>query len=203
MVFASRFVKMTRSIFIVLAVGFLFSSRTLVAKPSDETTQIWKFPSKDGVTQISLTSFKGEGYASLGIWSEGGAHPSMKEEAVFFDQVLGSLPQGVSLDRLSFIQLRLQEPDVLKQVAGYAAQSKKWRPALKSKSVPEVYGLITDFLNKSNAYADLNTTFVKHGLMIHVAGVEKVNVQDFSKSGASCPPATNCQGLLVPSDAQV
>jgi hypothetical protein len=70
-------------------------------------------------------------------------------------------------------------------------------------SVPVLYPLVTEFLNESGAYKEWESAFRSHGLILTIAGVEKVMMEPFSKSGVKCPSRMKCENLRVPCDAMV
>jgi hypothetical protein len=190
---------------LILSACLTASSRAIADEP--ELEKIWKFQGKQGVIEIRLTRFinsDGAKPTSLEIGSSNGGPSSVVEEAAFLAKVLDEMPSaGVSPQSLVWISFRLLEPEAVGRVAIYAASSKRWRRALKTKSVASVYPLVTRFLNESGAYQEWDMVFRNHDLGLKVAGVEKVIMEPFSRSGATCPEATDCSHLLVPSDALV
>jgi hypothetical protein len=88
-------------------------------------------------------------------------------------------------------------------VAQKAALSTQWRPALKTMSPRVFCPLVTAFLNEGGAYQEWNPVFEKYGLRLKVAGVEKVMLEPFSATKATCPAGANCAHLRVPADALI
>lgn len=165
----------------------------------------WSFQGSEGVVEIKLIRFADKkGPTSLHIYSTDGMPRSAAEEAGFLTSVLDSLPkEGVSALSLDFVSLRLQEKDAISRVATYAALSKSWRDALKTKNLSVVYSLVTSFLNDSGAYKEWDSVFRLRGLTLRVAGVEEVIMEPFSQTQTKCPLSANCKNLLVPSDALI
>jgi hypothetical protein len=191
----------------LLVISTLFAASFQAVADEPETQKTWKFQGKQGAVEIKLTRFvhsNGTKATSLSIYSPNGAPRSVAEEAEFLAKVLDDLPNtGINAQSLGWISFRFNEPEAVEKVAAYAASSKQWRGALKTKNMSVVYSLVTSFLNESGAYKEWASAFRSHGLDVKVAGVEKVIMEPFSKAGASCPPATNCSNLLVPTDALV
>jgi hypothetical protein len=167
----------------------------------------WDFHGGAGAVEIRLTSYlneRGLRYANLELYSLNGATLSTAEEAQFLSTVLDDIPQtGIKFESLGWISFRSSEPDAVATVASFAALSPKWRPAVKSRSTPAVYSLVTAFLNDSGAYQDWDRVFRLHGFTVKVVGVEKVILQPFPQTQARCPPLADCAHLLVPVDALV
>jgi hypothetical protein len=190
-------------LFVLAVLGTALQS--LAQEP--ETQKTWRFQGKAGVVEIKLTRFvdpDGTKPTSLHIYSPNGGPRSVTEEAEFLAKVLDDLPStGVDAQSLDWISFRFNEPEAVRKVAAYAASSKQWRGALKTKSVSVAYPLVTSFLNESGAYKEWDRVFRSHGLTLKVAGVEEVIMEPFSQAGASCPQATDCSNLLVPKDALV
>jgi hypothetical protein len=172
-----------------------------------EIEKTWRFQGKTSAVEIKLTRYVQEGgkkATSLAIYSTDGGQRSVPEEGEFLSKVLGDLPDmGISPQSLDWISFQFYEPEAIRKVAAYAASSKQWRAALETRSAATIYPLVTSFLNDSGAYQDWNSVFASHGLKLKVAGVEKVGMESFSKSGANCPVDANCDHLLVPSSASV
>jgi len=166
----------------------------------------WNFEGKAGAVNIRLTRAAGSAGKTatvLHIYSPNGTPRSVAEEAGFLAKVLDDLPNaGISAESLDWISFRFNEPEAVSKVAVYAVSSKQWRAALKTKSIPVAYSLVTSFLNESGAYGEWERVFRKHGLALKVVGVEEVIMEPFSKARASCP-TTDCSNLLVPKDALV
>jgi hypothetical protein len=172
---------------------------------SGEMTKRWSFQGKNATVEIELTQFPhGEGPTSLQIFSQSESPRSVAEEAEFLATVLDSLPKmGTNAQSLDFVILRLNESEAIDRVASCAAASKQWRPALRAGSTAATYKLVTAFLNDCRAYREWDRIFAAHGLTLKVAGVEKVILEPFSKTAASCPPGAECTRLRVPTDALV
>jgi hypothetical protein len=173
-----------------------------------ETTKTWDFQGKNGTVEIVLSRFVQESGAvatGLQIYSRDGKSPrSVAEEAGFLGAVLASLPkEGISVQSLAWIQLRYNESEAIDRVASCAAGSSRWGPALRTRSIPVVYKLVTSFLNDCEAYREWDRVFAVHGLALKVAGVEEVIMERFSKTTANCPPHADCRRLIVPADAFV
>jgi len=110
----------------------------------------------------------------------------------------------IDVKSLDWISVRFNEAEAVRRAAVLEARSEKWREALRSKNMPRsAYPLVASLLNESGAYREWDSVFRKHGLTVKVAGVEKVIMEPFSKSGAKCPGGANCNHLLVPCDALV
>ncbi len=188
---------------LVLAGMFGTAFRTSAEDTKIEKT--WSFQGRDGVVEIKLIRFVDKkGPTSLNISSPGGAPCSVAEEAGFFTTVLEGLPkEGVSVQSLDFIGLRLQEKDAISRVATCAALSAHWRGALKTRSISVVYPLVTSFVNDCGAYKEWDRVFRLHGLTLRVAGVEEVIMEPFSRTQTNCPQGANCKDLLVPRDALI
>jgi hypothetical protein len=118
-----------------------------------EVQKTWTFQGTHGVVEIKLIHFvDNSGPTSLNIGSPDGAPRSVVEEAGFLTTVLDGLPkEGISVQSLDIIGLRLQEKEAISREATCAALSKQWRSALKTRSVSIVYPLVTSFLNESGA----------------------------------------------------
>ena len=97
----------------------------------------------------------------------------------------------------------MEEPDAQQLIATQAALSKAWKLALKSKSNTDTDPVIVALINYSKAYDDWNNAFNQRGLEVKAIGVENVELEAFSKSGADCPVGGNCDKLLVPTNAVV
>ncbi len=190
---------------LVLLVVCATPSSTFGQDPKSQKT--WKFRGKDGDVEITLISFEGTSgtrTASLDISSSSAASRSVIEEAGFLAAVLNGLPkEGIEAQSLTSINFRLTEPEARRRVAIYAASSKSWRPALKTRSNAVIYPLVTSFLNDSGAYREWNTVFRSHGLTLKVAGVEKVILEPFDRAPTKCPADADCKNLLVPGDVLV
>jgi hypothetical protein len=191
----------------LLIISAIFGASFGALADEPEIQKTWKFQGKQGAVEIELTRFAdsdGKKATSLHIYSPNGGPRSVTEEAEFLAKVLDDLPStGVNAQSLDWISLRFNEPEAVRKVAVYAASSKQWRGALKTKSVSVAYPLVTSFLNESGAYKEWDRVFRSHGLTLKVAGVEEVIMEPFSQTGASCPQATDCSNLLVPKDALV
>ena len=199
--------KRMRRLVRLLVISAIFATSFQAGANEPETQKTWKFPGKQGEVEIELTRFvhsDGTRVTSLSIYSPNGAPRSVAEEAEFLAKVLDDLPNtGIKARSLDWISFRFNEPEAVEKVAAYAASSKQWRRALKTKNISVVYSLVTSFLNESGAYREWDSVFRSHGLDLKVAGVEKVIMEPFSKAGAGCPPATDCSNLVVPKDALV
>lgn len=165
------------------------------------------FKGAKGTVEIKLTSYVNEKclrYASLEVYSPDGATRSTAEEAQFLSTVLDDIPKtGVKLQSLGWISFRSNEPEAIAAVASFAALSPKWRPAVKSMSVPVVYKLVTTFLNESGPYKSWDRVFRSHGLTVNAVGVEEVIMRPFSDTQAKCPQQVDCTRLKVPVDSLV
>jgi hypothetical protein len=172
-----------------------------------ELQKVWTFHGKESAVEVMLTRFvnkDGTKVTSLSIGSLDGEPRSVTEEAEFLAKVLDDLPKaGINAQSLDWISFRFNESEAVSKVAAYAASSKQWRGALKSRKNSVVYPLVTTFLNDSGAYKDWDRVFRSHDLTLRIAGVEKLILEPFPKSGAKCPPDVNCDHLSVPSDALV
>jgi hypothetical protein len=179
------------------------SQVNLVAQ-NNELKREWNFKGQNGTAQVSATSFRHGGeprFTALEIFPTVGV-VTVQEEANDLDAVLTDLAKGgVDMGSLSTLQLRLRETVARNRLAESVARSDGWRAALRTRSVAKVYPVVTAFLNASGAYKEWVDVFSRHGLSLAVAGVEKVSMEQFSHSGAKCPPGVNCKNLLVPSDA--
>jgi hypothetical protein len=160
-----------------------------------------------GEVQIRASQDNGSGGTKtcvLQIYSPGGANRSAVEEAEFLSAVLNDLPKtGVSVQSIDGISFRFNEPEAVATVAAYAASSKQWREALRTKNISVVYTLVTSFINDSGAYREWDRVFKEHGLALRVAGVEEVIMEPFSQVHMSCPAGAVCKNLMVPKDALV
>ncbi len=169
--------------------------------------KVWKFQGKEGAVEIELTQFldqDGTRATSLHIYSPDGAPRSVAEETGFLATVLDDLPKtGITVQSLNWISFRFNESEAVRRVAAYAASSKQWKSALKTKNISVVYPLVTSFLNDSGAYNEWYRIFRKHGLTLKIVGVEEVIMEPFSQTGASCPRSADCKNLIVPKDALV
>ncbi len=74
---------------------------------------------------------------------------------------------------------------------------------MKNKYPQVFYPLVTSFLNESHVYEAWDRVFRSHGLTLKIAGVEKVILERFVKTGAKCPDSMNCEHIWVPVDALV
>jgi hypothetical protein len=172
-----------------------------------EIKKEWKFPSSHGELAIMASSFpndSGVRFVSIHIYPTVWGSWTAAEETGPLESVLDAFPKaGFDTQRLSFMQLRLQEPDAQKLVAEQAALSKIWRSAVKTRRPAKTYPLVVDFINQSGAYSEWNDAFRERGLQLKAVGIEELGLQPFSKSGAKCPTGVNCANLLVPNDALV
>jgi hypothetical protein len=186
-----------------LAALILLTALLPVNAEEPQLTRTWKFQGKGGEVEITLTRFAG-GPTSLSIGSLGGQVQSEVEEAGFLSKVLVDLPNyGVGLQSLDFIECRSNLTEAVDRVATYAASSSQWRGALYTTNPGRAYPLVASFMNTSGAFREWVSIFRQHGLTLEVAGVEKVIFEPFSKTGATCPPRSNCRNLRVPTDALV
>ncbi len=117
---------------------------------------------------MKLTQFvekTGAKTTTLHIYSQGPSPRSVIEEAGFLATILEDLPKaGVSAESLGWISFRFNESQAVRRVAKYAASSRQWRGALRTKKVSVVYPLVTSFLNSSGAYKEWDRIFQQHGL---------------------------------------
>lgn len=195
-------------IWTLLAAVAALAALLTASRNEPEAERTWRFQGKEGIVEVRLTLYASNNetkkIASLQIYSPDGVPRSVPEEAGFIATVLDNLPSvGVNLQSLDSISFRFSEPEAVKRVAAYAAPSKEWREALRTKRVSKIYPLVTSFLNKSHAYQEWDSVFKEHGLTIRAVGVEEVLVEPFSKAGVSCPTGMDCTNLLVPRDALV
>ncbi len=166
----------------------------------------WTFKGNSGAIDIVVTQFLHNGVktASLVVYSPDQGPRSISEEARFLSLVLDELPQdGVDLNALGWLSTRLDETDAPLRLAERAAQSSQWRSVTRSGNVPVLYSAVTTMLNDSYVFAEWDAVFRRHGLRLKVAGVEKVGVEPFSKTGAPCPRKVSCDHLRVPSMAEI
>ena len=172
-----------------------------------EIRKEWKFSSSHGELTISASSFpndSGVRFVSIQLFPTVWGSWTVAEERGPLRAALNAFPKaGLDTQRLSFIQLRLQEPDVQKLVAEQAALSKTWRSAVKTRSVAKTYALVVEFINRSGAYNEWANDFRERGLELKAVGIEKLGLRPFSKSGAKCPMHMNCADLLVPNDGLI
>jgi hypothetical protein len=198
-------VKTHLRIGLLIGLSFGASDTAALCQPPQEKT--WHFNTQHGVIEIRYSAFRADNgsiFSSLGISSGPGTSSTVAEEARFLVTVLDELHKNGSDSTLSFIQLRLLEPDAIRKVAVDAARSSAWRLALHSRGGPGVYyPLVTKFLNSSGAYRELDDAFRAKGFRLKAAGVEKVGMEPFSHTGARCPERANCAFLQVPNDALV
>jgi len=194
-----------RQVCALLALSVVFGTAVRLFAEDAEMQKTWKFQGKDGIVEIKLIRFvDNSGPTSLHIGSPDGAPRSVVEEAGFLATVLDDLPkEGISVQSLDIIGLRLQEKEAISRVATRAALSGQWRDALRTKRISVVYPLVTSFLNDSGAYKEWDRVFKLHGLTLRVAGVEEVIMEPFSRTQTNCPVGANCKDLLVPSDALI
>jgi hypothetical protein len=192
------------SILLCLLIANLLSN---AASAQNGVKKDWAFKNSHGILQISaysLPTHSGRREITLRISPSANSSWSVAEEAASLSRVLDEFPKaGFDIRNLSSIKLRMQERDAQQQVAIQAALSKAWKMALKSKSTDDTDPLIVSLINQSRAYDDWNNAFNERGLSVEVVGVEQVELEAFSKSGATCPSGENCGKLLVPGDAYV
>lgn len=197
----------TRRLLRLLVISTILAIALQAGADEPELQKTWKFLGKRGPVEIKFTRFAqshGREATSLSIYSPTGAPRSVAEESGFLSEVLDELPKmGISTGSLNWISLRFNEQDAVDKVAAYAASSKQWEKALKTKNDSVIYALVTLFLSESGAYKEWDSVFRSHGLGLRVAGVEEVLMEPFSKTGAACPPAASCSNLFVPADALV
>jgi len=192
---------------LMVLLGSLFNA----AAENPETLKTWTFHGKESSVEIRLSRvIDDERKAStvLEIYSPDRGAPnngqtSVAEEAVFLAEVLDDMEKlHVDVQSLDLVLLRLSEPDAVARLASYAAASKQWRQAAKSRSPAVYYPVVASMLNESGTYKEWEGVFQKHDLSMKIAGVEKVFLEPFSKAQAKCP-STSCAGILVPFDALV
>jgi hypothetical protein len=192
-------------ILLVLAAICGTAFRSLADEP--ETLKTWRFQGKAGSVEIKLTlaiEKTGAKTTTLHVYSPDSSPRSVIEEAGFLAIVLEDLPKvGVTAGSLDWISFRFNEPEAVRRVARYAASSKRWRGALKTKNAPVIYPLVASSLNGSGAYKEWDQVFEQHGLRLKVAGVEEVIMEPFSQAGSVCPGSADCNLLMVPKDALV
>jgi hypothetical protein len=190
-----------------LTIWVLLTALLQINAEEPQLTKTWKFKGQGGEVEIVLTRFaQGNhvGPTSLSISSYSGRPQSLAEEAGFLSKVLDELPNyGVELKSLDWISCRFNLPEAVDRVATYAASSARWRGALNTTNPARAYPLVASFMNDSGAFREWESTFRKHGLRLEVASVEKVFFEPFPKTGATCPPRSNCKNLRVPTDALV
>jgi len=194
-----------KQICLLLALAAIFGTAFHALAEGTKMEKTWSFQGSGGVVEIKLIRFPDKkGPTSLNIYSPDGAHRSVTEEAEFLTTVLDSLPkEGIRVESLDLVNVRLQEKEAISRVATCAALSERWRTALKTRSIPSVYPLVTSFLNDCGAYKEWDAVFRLHGLTLRVAGVEEVIMQPFSRTHAICPKDEDCRNLLVPRDAAI
>lgn len=167
----------------------------------------WAFKSNHGTLLISaVTTLNESGVREISLNITPSVYGSwtVTEEAAALSRVLDELPKaGYDIRSLSSIRLRMEERDAQQMIATQAALSKAWKMALKSKSSSDTDPAIVALINHSKAYDDWNSIFNQRGLDLRAIGVENVELEAFSKSGATCPAGGNCDKLLVPTDAYV
>jgi hypothetical protein len=191
-----------RALAIVGLVSGVLGFNALIAQ-SHETKKEWRFPMGSGETIIAASTFLGDNgkpFTSMEIYSTQGAAPTLSQEANFLGFVLDNLPKGTNL---SFIQSRLSESEARKRLAEFAAGSADWKRVARTGNVPVIYPLVIQLLNKSSSYREWNEAFLSRGMHLYVAGVEKVGLERFAKTGATCPAGTNCTNLVAPADAMI
>lgn len=164
----------------------------------------WTFHGKNGEIGISVARFVHDQkhiVTSMAIW---GDHRTEQEEVGFVSGVLDQLlSYGIRPDSLGWIELRFQEPEARRRVAGCIAALPKWRTESGSRAASRFYPLVTSCMIQSNAYQELAAVFRKRGLKLAPVGVEKVLLEPFNNAGAACPNHIDCTHLLVPRDALV
>jgi len=162
----------------------------------------WQFALQQGTVNMALLIDPAlPNVSSVSLWYEGGAHPSIAEEAGFIHQILRQLPGlGINPHSLSAITMRgCAEPEVQQGLAIAALHSQAWR--LKKKS-PE--GLMQDLLNSIGAYNGFNTALEEYGLVVsRVGSAEKVGTEpckDLKLADSICAAHPNRQ---VPTSANL
>jgi hypothetical protein len=164
----------------------------------------WTFHGKEGEVGISVTRYVRDQEApatSMGLW---GDHRTEQEEAGFISNVLDQLPgEGVKPESIGWIELRLQEPEAIRRVATCVAALPRWRAEARTGAASRFYPLVESCIAQSDAYRELSAVFQKRGLRLIPAGVEKVLLEPFNRSGADCPAHVDCAYLRVPGDALV
>lgn len=197
-------IKFCGSILLFIIAGILCVS---AAAQHNITKKDWVFKSNHGTLLISAVTSpneSGKREITLNITPSIYGSWTVAEEAAALSRVLDELPKaGYDIRNLSYIRLRMEERDAQQMIATQAALSKAWKLALKSKSTTDTDPAIVALINQSNAYDDWNNAFNQRGLEVKAVGVENVELEAFSKSGATCPSGGNCDKLLVPSDAYV
>lgn len=188
------------TIFVVILSGSAFPQNNVSRK-------IWKFKSNHGELAIyANTSINQSGKKEIALSINPGITGSwsVAEEAASLSRVLDEFPKaGFDIRQLASIRLRMEEPDAQQLIASQAALSKVWKLALKSKNPEDTDPAVVALINDSNAYDDWKNTFNQRGLELKAVGVENVELDAFSKSGADCPIGGNCDKLLVPASADI
>ncbi len=188
---------------------FIFAGILCVSAAAQKgiTKKDWAFKSNHGTLLISaITSLNESGKREITLNITPSIYGSwtVTEEATALSRVLDELPKaGYDIRNLASIRLRMGERDAQQMIATQAALSRAWRIALKSKSTSDTDPAMVALINQSNAYDDWNNIFNQRGLELKAIGVENVELEAFSKSGATCPTGGNCDKLLVPADAYV
>jgi hypothetical protein len=175
------------------------------AEPTKEQT--WSFQGQKGTVKIRASQYEGETdhkpYTALDLWIEGG-QSGIEEEARFLSFVLTQLDKsGFEVSSLSTLQFRLDQTDADKQIAAYAAKSRKWNSVARTGSPRVTYPVVTAMLNDSGVFNEWFDLFRANGVDGTVAGIEKLGTIRFRETGAVCPGAVDCTRVLVPFTALV
>jgi hypothetical protein len=181
----------------------------LIAAPirgrADEPTkqQTWSFQGQSGTVKIKASQYDNEPSTALDLWVETG-QSGIEEEGRFLSFVLIELPKsGFEVSSLSILLFRLDQTDADKRIAPYAAKSKSWNSAARARSARVTYPAVTAMLNDSGVFKGWFDLFRANGIDGKVAGIEKLGMNRFRETGATCPAAVDCSRVLVPATALV
>jgi hypothetical protein len=190
----------------VLLAAAGLAGMTLLPAAGQEIAKKWSFSATGGTVEIAVSrpAHRSARAVTLEIYGRNGGSATLMEEAGFFDAVLKALPkEGIGVETLEQLNLRLYEPEAVARVATCAARTKEWRGAEKSKKSAVISRVVTACLNNSEAYGEWESVFNQYGLTLHAADAQRVMLVQFASAQAECPPGVDCRNLLVPADAMV
>jgi hypothetical protein len=168
-------------------------------------SKTWKFNSrgKDLTIELKVGLPGRQQASSMTISSEGTSGPGLAEEIMLVGQVIQEMPSlGANPRELVAMHLFIQEPDVRARLAIAAAQSEKWRSAIKTKSGGG--DVVAEILNKLGAYNAFNDVLRDYGLEVaNVGGVEEILTDKLGNVDSINVPKGIERSTIVPTGASI
>jgi hypothetical protein len=198
--------RLGRNLAAVLCLFYVSVTMTVGAtEPARERT--WSFQGQAGTIKIRASEWARDtdpkSYIAIDLWVESG-QSGIEEEGRFLSFALTELPKfGFDTSSISIMLFRLDQTNADKQIAPYAAMSRKWNSVARARSATITYPVVTAMLNESGVFQNWFATFRTFGLQGRVVGIEKLGTMAFKATGASCPVAVDCNRVLVPATALV